>query len=132
MLASIVRLVEWSCRRAALVTAVCLLATVALGVFVAQRISVDSDINKLINPELPWRQREAALDRAFPQNVDLLAIVIDAATADQAEDAAEALADALSQRVELFQTVRRPDGGPFFQKNGLLFLSVDELQEVTG
>ena len=69
--------------------------TVALGYYVAQHATVDSDINKLINPKLPWRQQEAALDRAFPQNADLLAIVIDAKNPDQAEDAAEALATAL-------------------------------------
>jgi hypothetical protein len=130
MLALIVRLVEGSCRRAAALVAISLLLTVALGYYVAQHATVDSDINKLINPKLPWRQQEAALDRAFPQNADLLAIVIDAKIPDQAEDAAEALATALKSETTLFHTVRRPDGGRFFQRNGLLFLPLSEVQDV--
>lgn len=130
MLASIVRLVERSCRHAAVLVAASLLLTVALGIYVAQNATVDSDINKLINPNLPWRQQEAELDRAFPQNADLLAIVIDARNPDQAEDAAEALAAALTEETALFRSVRRPDGGRFFQRNGLLFLPLTEVQEV--
>jgi hopanoid biosynthesis associated RND transporter like protein HpnN len=130
MLALIVRLVERSCRRAAALVTVSLLLTIALGFYVAQHATVDSDINKLINPNLPWRQQEAELDRAFPQNADLLAIVIDARNPDQAEDAAEALATALKSEAALFHTVRRPDGGRFFQRNGLLFLPLPEVQEV--
>ena len=38
----------------------------------------DADTNKLISPTLPWRQLEAQFETAFPQNVDLIAIVIDA------------------------------------------------------
>src|SRR5581483_7370120 len=32
---------------------------------------------------------------------------------------------------ELFSHVRRPDGGPFFDRNGLLYLSNDELQSIS-
>ena len=38
---------------------------------------------------------------------------------------------ALAPRTQVLETVRRPDSGPFFDKNGLLFLSVDELTRTT-
>jgi hypothetical protein len=104
--------------------------TVLLGIYAAGHLSVDTDTNDLISADLPWRQREAELDNAFPQNVDVLAVVIDAATPDGAEDAAQALADRLLRTPELFRSVRRPDGGEFFQRNGLLFLKTEELQQV--
>ena len=128
MLALIASLVELSRRNAAAVTAVVLLLTIAGGYYASQHFSIDTDIDKLINPDLPWRQQERALDTAFPQNVDLLAVVIDAKTPDQAGDAAAALAEKLSAETTLFKSVRRPDGGRFFRQNGMLFLSKDDVQ----
>src|SRR5262249_50879388 len=54
--------------------------------------------------------------------------VIDGPTPDQAEDAAAALAEKLKSDKALFWSVRRPDGGEFFRKNGMLFLPKDEVQ----
>src|SRR6202012_2568584 len=68
---------------------------------------------------------------AFPQNADLLAIVIDGVSGDLADSAAQRLADRLKAEPQLFHNVRRPDGGPFFDQNGLLFLSVDELDKLS-
>ncbi|HEX7970503.1 MAG TPA: hypothetical protein VF502_19950, partial [Stellaceae bacterium] len=128
MLALIASLVEMSRRHAAALTAVVLLLTVAGAYYASQNISIDTDINKLINPNLPWRQQERKLEKVFPQNVDLLAILVEAETPDQAEDATTALAAKLSADEALFRRVRRPDGGRFFKQNGLLFLSTQDVQ----
>jgi hopanoid biosynthesis associated RND transporter like protein HpnN len=124
----IIKLIELSRRYAPAVTAVILLATVAAGFYTADHISIDTDIDKLINPDLPWRKQEKRLETAFPQNVDLLAVVVDAKTPDQAGDAAAALADKLRSETALFRSVRRPDGGQFFRQNGMLFLPVKDVQ----
>jgi hopanoid biosynthesis associated RND transporter like protein HpnN len=129
MLTLITNLVELSRRNAAAVTVVVLLLAILGGYYAAGHFSIDTDINKLINPELPWRQQEKALETAFPQNVDLLLVVIDAKTPDEAADGATALAEKLAAEKELFNSVRRPDGGDFFRKNGLLFLSKQEVQD---
>src|SRR6185437_8916765 len=65
-------------RKAAAITVVVLLLAIGGGYYAAKHISIDTDVDKLINPNLPWRQREKALDTAFPQNADLLLVVIDA------------------------------------------------------
>jgi uncharacterized protein len=127
---AIARLVEISMRTALAVVIICLVGGVLLGTYAVTHLSVDTDTNDLISPELPWRKREAEFDRAFPQNVDLLAIVIDGTTPGQAEDAATYLAQWMRDRPQLYKTVRRPDGGEFFTRNGLLFLSVKEVQDV--
>src|SRR5271170_6647906 len=116
-------LVKASTRAAIAVVLACLVGAVACGYFAATHLDIDTDTGKLISPELPWRKREAEFDRAFPQNVDLIAIVVDGATPGQAEDAATSLAKWASGEKALFKTVRQPDGGVFFAKNGLLFLS---------
>jgi hopanoid biosynthesis associated RND transporter like protein HpnN len=128
---AIVNLVRISLRAPGAVLLVCLIGATLLGVYAATHFNIDTDTNKLISPDLPWRQREAEFEKAFPQNVDLIAIVIDSKDAPgQAEDAAAKLAKWASEHPELFKTVRRPDGGEFFIRNGLLFLPVKEVQQV--
>src|SRR5580658_9941373 len=128
MLALIAGLVETSRRHAAPLVAALLLLSVIGGYFVARNISLDTNIDKLINPNLPWRQQERKLNQAFPQNADLLAVVIDARTVDEAQDASAALAARLAEQKTLFKSVRQPDGGRFFEQNGLLFLSQADVQ----
>jgi hopanoid biosynthesis associated RND transporter like protein HpnN len=70
-------------------------------------------------------------DADFPQSVDQTVVVIDAVTPEVAERAADVLSRRLSIRADLFRTVRRPDGGAFFSRNGLLFLSVDDVRSTT-
>ncbi len=125
----IARVVEASRSHAALLVALILALTVAGGVYSARNITVDTDLSKLISKDLPWRQQEAEMDKAFPQNVDLLVAVVDGKTPDLAEDAAAALADKLKSQNTLFRNVRIPDGIMFFRRNGMLFLPKEEVQD---
>ena len=77
--AFIARLVEFSRRHAAVNALAALALVLAAGWYAAGHLSIDTDVEKLLPSDLPWRQNEIALDRAFPQNADLLAIVIDGA-----------------------------------------------------
>ena len=128
VIAAVVRLVVASQRHAAAVTALVLVAMAAAGLYVSRRIAIDTDTSNLISPDLPWRRAAAELDRAFPQNINLLAVVIDGDTPDQTEDAASALTAQFAANRSLFQDVREPAGSPFFRRNGMLFLSVGEVQ----
>src|SRR6185312_7565337 len=90
-----------------------------------------TDTAQLISAKTAWRQREAAVDKAFPQGDGQIVVVIDGATPEIAETAAAALADKISGRKDIASGVRRPDGGPFFAQNGLLFLSRQEVSDTT-
>src|SRR5262249_2096937 len=72
---------------------------------------------------------ELALDRAFPYRADLIAVVIDAATPEAAEDAAASLAARLASEKTMFRAVWRPDGGAFFDRAGLLFESPSDVSQ---
>jgi hopanoid biosynthesis associated RND transporter like protein HpnN len=117
-------------RRAPLVVLAGLALAVFSVVFVVRNLGMDTDTARLISADEPWRQREIEYRRAFPENLHL-AIVVDAETAERAEEAADALAERLAARPELFRIVRRPDALPYFRRNGLLFLSVEDLKAVT-
>jgi hopanoid biosynthesis associated RND transporter like protein HpnN len=128
--AFVTRLVTWSERRAALLVILSLLLTVAAGVFTARHLSMDTDTANMISPDLPWRKELAHFNTLFPQNTGLLVVMIDGKTPDAAEDAAAALFARIQTRKDLFATARRADGGPYFEKYGLLFLPVDQVQKI--
>jgi len=65
-----------------------------------------------------------------PEEETILA-VIDAPTSELATQATAALIEKLSGRKDLFQVILEAGGGPFFQKNGLLFLPTQEVAGVT-
>ncbi|MGH6938571.1 MMPL family transporter [Hypericibacter sp.] len=109
------------------VIAVVFLLSCAAALYLVRDFSIDTDSAKLISGEIPWRKRDAAFDAAFPQGQDQIVVVIDAPTPELAEAATAALADRLSKDKTQFRTVRRPDGGAFFDRNGLLFLPREDL-----
>jgi uncharacterized protein len=121
------RIVDFARRNAAVVALAVLLLALVTGVYAAGHLGVDTDLEHLLPSDVGWRRNDAALDQAFPQNNNLLLIVIDGDTADLADRGARELADRLRAEPELFEYVRQPDGGRFFDRHGLLFLPVDEL-----
>jgi len=122
--------VAWCVRHAkSLVAAILLLAVVA-GFYTATHLKMDTNTANMIAPDLPWRQEQLRLDALFPQNNGLLVVMVEGKTPDAAEDATAALYQKLSERKDLFISVRRPDGGAFFQRYGMLFLKKEELQKI--
>ncbi|HEV2364535.1 MAG TPA: MMPL family transporter [Caulobacteraceae bacterium] len=111
------------CRRAWVVAIVGVLLGVAAAFFAVSRFSMDTNTFALISPSLSWRVRENTFNRLFRPEGDQTIVVIDGATPELAEAAARRLAADLSTRRDLFRTVDRPDGGPFFSREGLLFES---------
>ncbi|HWU02182.1 MAG TPA: MMPL family transporter, partial [Novosphingobium sp.] len=104
--------------------------------FVATAFDMTTDTGELISPRTQWRQDEAAVETAFPGQKDSVLVVIDGATPEIAEDAAirlnEALAaDAASGKNAHIVDVSRPDGGAFFDREGLLFSSLQDVQTTT-
>ena len=117
--------------RPALTLIVYLLLTLGAVLFTSENFAIHTDTSQLISSRLPWRQRELQLDAAFPQQVDTLLVVVDGATPELADDSARRLAAALARDHENFAAVHETAGGPFFEHNGLLFLSTEEVQHTT-
>jgi hopanoid biosynthesis associated RND transporter like protein HpnN len=117
-------------RRARLVALLFLLAACASIALAATHLSVTTDIGGLFSMALPWKQREAALKRDFPQFTGLIVAVIDARIPEEADATAAGLTQALAQDQTHFLSVRRPDSSPYFDQEGLLFLSPASLQDV--
>ena len=125
------RIVAASTRQPVIVLLLGVVLTGAALVYTAQHFALTADTSELISTKLKWRQNELAFDRAFPQFNNLTMIVVDGATPELADAAATRLTAALQAKPELFKAVRRPDGGAFFDRNGLLLLPLDEVAAAT-
>ena len=131
MIGVLAGLVEFCRRHAWVVLALAVVAAGACGFYAAHSLGINTDTDKLFADDLPWRKQSAAFNAAFPQGVNQTIIVIDGHSADAVEDGTAALTAALKQRPELFLSVRRPDGGAFFDQYGLMFLPVDQLGQLS-
>ena len=126
---AIARVVRLSSLHAWLVILAFVLAAILSAGYLARHFAITTDSKELLSSSLPWRQQEIMLDQAFPQSTNLIIAVVDGATPEAADDAADALVNALSPRTNVIRSIRRPDGGEFFARNGILFLSVDEVRD---
>jgi hopanoid biosynthesis associated RND transporter like protein HpnN len=129
---AIVSVVVRCTRHAWLTIIVATLLGVVSGVYAARHFGINTDINKLISPDLTWRQREIAFEQAFPQHLRSILAVVDAPTAELTSQATAALVDRLDTDKELFKSIAQPGGGEFFRRNGLLFLPAAETEKVAG
>ena len=96
--------------------------------YAARHFAITADLNQLISPDLPWRNREVAFLKQFPQREIL--VVLDAPTPELAEQATARLVAALGERKDVIRAIRQPGGGSFFAHNGLLFLPPEEVSRI--
>jgi hypothetical protein len=125
------RWVGWVAARPGAVLAAVGVATVALAAFAILTMGVNADPRTLIEPSLPFQVRQRELGKTFHSLADGILLVVDGDSPSAAGHTADTLGAALAARADLFAEVDIPGGGPFFARNALLYLSVDQLEELT-
>lgn len=99
-----------------------------LAVYAALNLGVNADNMRLLDPNLPFQKAAAGFQENFTSLDDSLLIVIDARSGMQAQESADRLVEALALRTDLFTEVFEPGSGGFFERNGLLYRSPDDLE----
>src|ERR1700761_4957441 len=127
----IARLVGFCVKHAYAVLAVSLLLAAGAGWYAAGHFKMTTDTEQLISADLPWRKTGIAFAQAFPPLQDSTIAVVDGKTPERAEKGASTLFDKLQGRKDLILGIDRPDGGPFWDREGLLLLPVKEVQDTT-
>jgi hopanoid biosynthesis associated RND transporter like protein HpnN len=125
------RIVAFCCHWPRAVILLTLLMAAGGTFYTQQNFAINTDSEQLINAQVGWRMRQARFDAEFPQETNLTLVVIDGVTPELAESAAARLSEKLAADSVHFTHVYRPDGGPFFNQNGLMFLSLKEVQDTT-
>jgi hopanoid biosynthesis associated RND transporter like protein HpnN len=122
------RLVDRAAARAGWVALGGAALAAAAMVFTAGHFSLSTSEDDLISPNLPYRLAETELAGQFPDLDPQIVVVVDGATPELTEEAAQALTDKLAAQPAMFLSVRRPDGGPFWAREGLLYQPTAEVK----
>jgi hopanoid biosynthesis associated RND transporter like protein HpnN len=130
--AKLAALVNICTRNSWVVITIALFLAVVSGIYVVRNFAINTNVNQLISPNLPWRQRELAFVAAFQGNHEKVLAVVDAATSERATAASKALAQKLSADPKLFPSVQELSESPFFSRNGLLFLPAADVTDKMG
>ncbi len=109
----------------------CVAAVTGAVYFTAQNLRINTNTDDLLSEELPFRQRNRERNAAFPRTQNELLVVLSAGTADAADRAADRLVAALRAKPEQFEHVFYPQGDTFFRQNGLLYLDVEALENLS-
>lgn len=125
------RLVALCVARAWIVVASVSILCVVMGHYVTHHFAMTTDTDALLSRKLPWRVRQAAFEAAFPQDNSGIVVLVDGQTPELSEAATARLATSLSTQARWFHTVERPDSGPFWEHNRLLFASTEDVKEIT-
>lgn len=118
-------------RHAVLVVVLSLALAGVTGWYAATHTAIDTNTSDMLSAHLPFQQDADRMSKAFPQLEDLVVVVIDGESTDLADDAARRLAAALGGRTDVVRSVFYAEGDPFFRRNGLLYLDLDELTKLT-
>jgi uncharacterized protein len=124
------RLVGVSAGRPWTVVALAIILCAATTLYVKSHFAMTTDTSALLSSKLPWRVRQATFDKTFPQDDSNVVVVVDGRTPELSEQGAARLAAGLSAQSSLFHSVRRPDSGPFWAHEGLLFESTADVKKV--
>jgi hopanoid biosynthesis associated RND transporter like protein HpnN len=126
---SFAKIVDFCIRRPWLIVLASIVILVGSAVYVERHFAINTNVNTLLSPDLPWRQRQSAFDALFPGQATSILAVVSAPTPELAGAGAAALMDRLAPQTNHFHWVSQAQGGPFFARNGLLYLSPKDLTD---
>jgi hopanoid biosynthesis associated RND transporter like protein HpnN len=121
--------VDFVQRHARSIFTVFIVATALVLLYSITHFKINMDVSGMISSKLHFRKVEEDFSKAFPNLSNTIVLVINAQSADLAVSSRDRLAEELRKQPALFKNVYVPGGGRFFKKNGLLYLSVSELED---
>lgn len=131
MLATLVSaVVRLSSRHAWLVVALAVILGAGSAAYTAAHFKMNTNSENLVSPKATWRQNVVRYDAAFPHQNNQIVVVVDGVTAERADEAARLLTQALAAD-PMLTAVRQLDGGPWFERQGLLLLPLADVQKTT-
>ena len=99
--------------------------------YTVDNLSINTDTEDMLSEELVWRKLDQEYEKRFPQYDNNILIVVEAATPDQAGDAAALLYERLQPEQALFEFVYYPNALSVFRESGLLYLDTTQLQDLS-
>lgn len=111
--------------------AIALVLVASSGYYAAGNLGVNTDTANMISADLKWRKDFIAFRESFPSRDRNIVVVVDGPTPEVATQFSSALADALRSEPENFESVFLAGHGEFFEREGLYYLPLDELESLS-
>jgi hopanoid biosynthesis associated RND transporter like protein HpnN len=99
--------------------------------YTMEHLKFDTNTADMISTELPFQQNRIKLEKAFPQDVSTIILLVEGKTPEETSDAVKLIGEKLRQNTTDIKSVHIPDEGEFFARNGLLYLDLDELENLS-
>lgn len=113
-----------------LVLLLALVLSVYCTLYTMEHLTIDTDTADMISVELPFQQNRLKLERAFPQDANTVLMVVDGETPERTRAAIRFLGERLHQDTQV-ASVYLPGEDAFFQKNGLLYSDLADLEKLS-
>ena len=107
------------------------LASVFIGKYTMDNLTINTNTADMISTELPFQQNRLKLEKAFPQDVNTILLLVESDSPEQTSAVVKRISEELRQNKTVIKSVYVPDEGEFFDRNGMLFLSQKELEDMS-
>lgn len=108
-----------------------LIASGFIGKYTYDHLTVNTNTGDMISIKLPFQQNRLKLEKAFPQDVSTVLLLVEGKTPEQTAAAVDRIGKGLLRNKEFITSVYIPDDGDFFARNGMLYLSEQELRDIS-
>lgn len=99
--------------------------------YVMDNLKVNTNTADMISLEVPFQKNRLRLEAAFPQDVSAIVLLVEGKTPEQTAAATRRIGAQLRNNTTDFKSVYIPDEGEFFARNGLLYLDLPELENLS-
>ncbi|MDP2902815.1 MAG: MMPL family transporter [Methylovulum sp.] len=99
--------------------------------YTANHLSINTDTTELVAPDAPFQQNRRHFENAFPQDMRTILLVLESNTPELTRAAATRISRLLGADSDNFDSVYTPNDNAFFRQNGLLYLDIDDLQNLS-
>jgi hopanoid biosynthesis associated RND transporter like protein HpnN len=104
-------------------------ATVGLGAYAATHLGFNVDPNSFFSQDLRFQRAIRDFEQYFPVLTNSLLVVVDTETPEMTRRAGEQLVLALDEQRDVYHRAFQPGNDRFFERFGLLYASLDELDD---
>jgi hopanoid biosynthesis associated RND transporter like protein HpnN len=98
--------------------------------YTVRHLSIDTDTTRILSEDLPFQQDRKRFIETFPQDDQAILVVVDGKTPEQTIEALNYLESRFRSEKQRIQSFYIPGSGEFFDRHGLLYLDLDELEEL--
>lgn len=112
-----------------LILATCIACGLSLN-YTIENLKINTDTTNILSPDLPFQQDKQRFVKAFPQDEQTILVVVEAKSPEQATRALNYLGERFRNEKQQIESVYIPGEGPYFDKHGLLYLDLGDLENL--